>query len=201
MGWVEGVVTVATGWAWPIVVLVAVILLKNEIGRLIARLTRFAGVGVEVDFGDQVEAVSDLADAITAEAPDELPEPIEGPPLTPRPTLTDLVAEAEIHPVGAIVRAWNVVEARIAELAPPDSTIIKAAGMAVSARNARMVLKMLSGMGLISSDLYQLGRRLSDLRNQVVHGDVTPTKNEAADFVTATWRLASELSKLEPIVS
>jgi hypothetical protein len=87
------------------------------------------------------------------------------------------------------VRAWNLVEARTAELVPNSS----------NPTSTRMHLKMLSGLRIISSDLYQLGRQLSDLRNRVVHGDVMPTKDDAKEFVNAAWRLTSELSRADPV--
>jgi hypothetical protein len=90
--------------AWPIVVLIIVLVLKNEIGKLITRLTRFSGAGVEVDFGEKVEAASELAEAIAPDVPPELPatsSESEAAPLRLQPTLKDLLAEAELHPVGA----------------------------------------------------------------------------------------------------
>jgi hypothetical protein len=192
VGWVEGVVTVVTGLAWPVVVLVVVLVLRGEIGKLITRLTRFSGGGVEAEFQQQVEAVSALASAIAPDTPQELPRASqrEASPLQPDPALDDLVREAEAHPVGAMVRAWNMVEART------DMLVASASSRPPSAAFAMKDLRL---AGNISEDLYQLGRRLADLRNRVVHGEATPTRDDAREFVTAAWRLASELSRTDPL--
>lgn len=102
--------------AWPIVLLVYVLVLRKQIGQLIGRLTHVSGAGVKAEFKEQIEAAGDIAQAITRDAPNELP-----PPASPGPTLDGLLIEAELHPVGAMIHAWNIVEAQIRRVSSDDA--------------------------------------------------------------------------------
>lgn len=187
--WIEAVVTVMTAWAWPAVVLVGVVLLRKQLAGLVNRLTRAEGPGgIAFAFKAEVNATSQLAEVAVPNAPTTLPTSGDGryPHLSQQPTLEDLVQEAEQHPVGAVVRAWNVVEA-VAD------RFIHKKGFPVS--------QLVSGMAsydLVADDLASLARRLQGLRNQVVHGKAIPDRASARDFVEAAWRLAAALEKVPP---
>lgn len=169
MGWVEAVVAVLTSWAWPLVVLVAVLILRKELGALLKRMSRLTAPGVEAEFGANVDATAQLAEASLPDPPSELPE---------QPTLAELEAEARRHTVGAIVRAWNMVEGLVSV---PLERLTWG-----DLESARITWETLS--------VYQ---RLRDLRNQVVHGRVIPSVSEAEEFVSAAWRLAASLNEVK----
>ncbi|MFF5181760.1 hypothetical protein ACFY2Q_27340 [Micromonospora sp. NPDC000316] len=180
----------ATALAWPTVVLVAVVLLRREIARTLGRLNRFAGpAGIEAEFSEEVSATSELAEVAAPEKPDELPvaDPQGQTALTPQPSLADLIEEASKHPLGGMIRAWNLVEEILPAFNPPGRR-----------RNPIATLRSLEGSELVSDELYALAHRLWDLRNRVVHGHEVPTANDAYEYVVSAWRLATALSRLVP---
>lgn len=182
MGWLEAVVTILKAWAWPVVVLVAVLMLRRELAALFTRVSRFAAPGLEAEFKHEVAATSELAEAAASEPPDELPTPGEPSDHT-LPTRWELFEEASRgSPIAAIVRAWNLIE----YLLPPDET---------GSRSIPIRLKRLGESGVLSDEMSALGRRLFGLRSQVVHGVVVPDAADADNFVSAAWTLATELSK------
>ncbi|MET8362868.1 hypothetical protein ABZU53_04780 [Micromonospora sp. NPDC005194] len=189
MGWLEASVKIVTALAWPAVAMVAVILLRREIGQVFRRLNRFAGpAGIEAEFREEVAATSELAEVAAPDKPEELslPAPQGGAAhLAPNPTLSDLVEEAERHPVGGVMRAWHLVEDA---LNPPGT------GRRLVSSYQRMT--ELHREGVINDDLFALGRRLQELRNKVAHGRVIPDDHEVREFVISTWRLAAALNKV-----
>ncbi|TDB79621.1 hypothetical protein [Micromonospora sp. KC721] len=189
MGWLEASVKIVTALAWPAVVLVAVILLRREIGQVFRRLNRFAGpAGIEAEFREEVAATSELAEVAAPDKPDELALPSQrdgAARLAPNPTLSDLIEEAERHPVGGVMRAWHLVE---------DALNPRETGRRLVPSYQRLM--ELRREGVISDDLFVLGRRLQELRNKVAHGRVIPDPPEVRDFVTSTWRLAAALNQL-----
>ncbi|MFI5839006.1 DUF4145 domain-containing protein [Catenuloplanes sp. NPDC051500] len=189
MEWFKGIVALVTGLAWPAVVLISVVLLKREIGRAIGRVTRFSGAGVELDFSERMEAVGAIAEAIVPDVPAELPGVVtanERVAVGDGPSLRDLLDETGRKPVNAIMRAWNLVEAGTTRLAGATGRL-----------GTMAELRALTGSGEISMDLYELARQLRDLRNRVAHGQAVPTAAEAREFVGASWRLATELARVE----
>ncbi|MFG3645093.1 hypothetical protein ACGF3C_32945 [Micromonospora sp. NPDC047762] len=188
MGWVEATVKIVTGLAWPTVVGLSVFLLRRELAKLMKRLTRFAGPGgIEAEFKEDLAATSELAEVAAPYKPEELdlqvPRGHTGR-LTSNPTLTDLLDEAEQHPVGGVMRAWHLVEDA---LTPADQT---------RPLPPYLRLRDMHRGGVINDDLLALARRLQDLRNRVVHGRVIPDPPEAREFVTAAWRLAAALNNV-----
>ncbi len=188
VGWVEATAKIVTGIAWPIVVIVAVLVLRKQIGRLIERMTHFKGPGgVEADFPSQAAATNELSEEAIPNAPDEITLPAIDQPgheLAPPESLTlqDLLREADAHPVGAIVRAWNVVEDIVGRgfgYGPgrPKYPVPKTA-------------RSLQKQGHLSDEVVGLAERLSRLRSDVVHGQTVPDTASARDFVQAAWRLA-----------
>lgn len=193
VGWVEATVKIVNGLAWPVVVAVAVFVLRKPIGRLIERMSHFKGPGVEADFPSQAAATNELSEEAVPNVPDEMTLPADStpqqddgqrPPLRESPSLGELLQEAETHPVGGIVRAWNLVE-QVVEHGFP---------FYLRPYNPRPLMQDLRGKGYISDDVVGLYERLSRLRNEVVHGRTVPTPAAARDFVQATWRLTAALA-------
>jgi hypothetical protein len=196
VGLVEATVKIVTGVAWPIVVIVAVLVLRRQIGRLIERMTHFKGPGgVEADFPSQAAATNELSEEAVPNAPTEMTlpasdEPERGLALPENLTLQDLLREADAHPVGAIVRAWNVVEDVVGR------------GFGYGPGRLRYTVpaaaRSLQMQGRLSDEVVGLAERLTRLRSQVVHGQTIPSTDAARDFVEAAWRLAVALKQTLP---
>lgn len=197
MGWLEASVSLATGLAWPSVVVVAVLILRKEIGQLIARMTRFKGPGVEADFPRQAAATNELSEEAVPEASTKMALPAtnastDGLRPTESLTLEDFRQEAEVHPVGAVVRAWQVVENTATQVFRAEGLTLHG-GRHMSVVN---IVRELRAEGLVSDDVVALAGRLTRLRIQVVYLGTIPNAESARDFVEAAWRLAVALNLL-----
>ncbi|MFF4810014.1 hypothetical protein ACFY03_17545 [Micromonospora chersina] len=190
MGWLEATVKIVSALAWPIVVVIAVVLLREQIAQMITRLTRLTGpAGIEAEFSEEVSATSELAEVAAPETPNELPAAVPSgqTTLTPKPSLTDLIEEATKHPLGGMIRAWNLVEEVLPAFIPPGRR-----------RNLYATPRILEGSELVSDELFALASRLFELRNRVVHGTEVPSAKDAHEYVVSAWRLAAALSRLVP---
>ena len=189
VGWIEAVVKIVTGLAWPIVAVVGIVVLRKQLAHLLERMTHFKGpAGLEADFGMQAAATNDLAVEAIPNPPKELTPPAgDGQGLTPSESMSldGLLGEADVHPVGAIVRAWNLVEAVAAKGFPAYNSN--------RVQMPRTLVAQLYRDGLVSDEVYGLTERLNQLRNQVVHGQTVPTVDAAHDFVDSAWRLSAAL--------
>lgn len=168
---------IVTGLAWPAVVLVSVIVMRRQLGRLISRLVHAEVPGGKFDFSAQAAAAHDFAEAVTPQVPIEPPD-IPGEEVV---SLNDMLRAAETHPVGAIVRAWNMVDVVVkGRLSPtPDDKF--------SVIELLTVVKYQGGE--VTDDIIGLAKWLSDLRDHVVHGKIIPTPAAARDYVDAVARL------------
>ena len=190
MGWVENVVTLLTGLAWPAVVLTCVLVLKSEIGRLITRLTRLSGAGVEAEFKAQVETAAELALAISPASDDQSPDPPEHALVGGRRTLIDLRYLANANPALGLTAAWDVVISTIS---------LAAERMEIRPHwPPAKVMADLADRQLISHGAVDLYMRLLKLEAQVKRGEVVPDAAEVDDFIGAAWSLAVEISRAHP---
>ena len=92
----------------------------------------------------------------------------EADQLIAEPTLADLLDEADRHPVGAVVRAWNLVEHVAKPFGNTDADFY-------------LMTRMLGKAGLLPDDLVGVAERLRRMRSQVVHGNGIPTREAARD--------------------
>jgi hypothetical protein len=182
VGAVEATVKIIGELAWPVVVLTSVILLRHQLGRLFIRLTHLEAPGVKADFAEQAAATSELAEAAVPNAPDEVHA--DGQPLAEHPSLADLLTEAGTHPVGAIVRAWNLIDGTARAYVGSELHLQSAGRL-----TAGMLFHVLESAGVISDELSGVAQQLRKLRDKVVHGGSIPTTGAARDFVQAAWRL------------
>lgn len=166
MGWKEFSASVIESIAWPVVVLVIAVLVlvnfRTQIRGLLARIKSVKGAGVEATFGEELNNVRDVAEALV--------EDVQSP------ETTDSLPEED--PLSLIVRAWIELESTIEQLyrgirglddegySPP-----------------RVGMKFLLTAGIIPPAVFHTVSRLSDLRNKVIHGRHVATMEEAQSFV------------------
>ena len=182
MDWVEAVVTVVTALIWPVAVVTIVVLLRRQLTALIGRMSRLNAVGVEAEFSHEAAATAELAEATLPEPPNTVALP-SSMPLTPHPTLDQLLLEAKGHPIGAMVRAWQLLET----LAPFDED-----GRIYLAKLERVL-----GSKSAAEEVLPIYRRLAGLWSREVRGRAIPTVEDAEEFVSTTWRLYAYLLNLK----
>jgi len=176
--WIEALVAIAKALAWPVVVLVVVLLLRRDLGDLVRRLKRVTGpAGLSADFGAQAAATGELAKAVEPNPPNQLPAPQQE-----EPSREHLRAEAQRQPTGAIILAWSMVEAAARQL-----------GYEPTQEPVELFVRRLVARGLVSPLTPSLAHRLQKLYDQAARGEAIPDPVAARDFVDAAWRLAATL--------
>jgi hypothetical protein len=176
-------ITALASMAWPLVALVAVVLLRGEITGLLRGVRKLKAGGTEVEFA------STLDDAMRAAA---------GVESDRASGMQERVGELEAHyararqlarssPRGAVVEAWIPIEGLVSELAARHGNGDHVRNRAQSLRNA------LRDSGPAGESTLALYDELRQLRNEAVHAGVTPDTVQAVRFVDAAMGLALRL--------
>jgi hypothetical protein len=171
MGWLEFISTILGDFAWPIVVVVVVLLFRKQLGQFMKdlRSARLGPDGVELERFDRTleDANRELEEAIKesrADAPGskELTEPPEVPPA--RSFLDEIQEIAKISPEAAIMEAAGRIELVLRRA-------LERQGVQVDPRQGslRMLAKAAVAAGIISSGEGEAIADLAALRNVVAH--------------------------------
>ena len=186
MGWkefwasvVDSVAPVVGAFAWPVavlmIVLVVVQMFRPEIVKLLGRVKSAKGPGYEFDFADLVDRAEETADRVI--------EDEEVPPATdPAPR-----ASAG-EPVAAIITAWEDLVERLMWL--------QESALPPTPHRPVLALSKLLTAGIISDDAASAIQSLRKLRNEVAHGRATPTKLEADRYVDAARDMSRYVDNL-----
>lgn len=167
-GWSDAASSIAGSLAWPITVIVALLIFRAPITRLISRLRTLKGAGMEVSTEEMIQ--------------DELPD--RAPPAD----------AAEIDPWGSpidtIVTSWVKVEkaVRDAVIRANLNSGSTGAPYATVLSNADQLRKA----GLIQPELRPLISDLARIRNQAIHSPEEPVSRAALkQFVAnAEWAIS-----------
>jgi hypothetical protein len=174
-------VTVLDAWAWPVVVLVVVVLLRRPLSGLIPRLLKFRGpAGLEAEFArERLEAASRQAvDTWSTVLPPALPV---------QPTLAYLRSEATKQPSSGIILAWSVVE----------QTAFETFGRVRGSESIGALVRRLATNQKVSALTPSLAHTLETLYHQVQHGVLILDSASALIFVDSAWRLAAAIRRAE----
>lgn len=165
--------------AWPIVVLIVFIFLRDRISKildyvveLIPSTTKFSAGGDGFVWERSIESIK-----VEAEKIDHLNRRHRDPSTEANYSL------AKIYPRGAIIEAWNSVQANMFRFASHNITI-DTEGL------QRRLPEELLKKGSITKEQYSKLRELFVARNQAVHGLITPTTEDAIAYL----KVASEMN-------
>jgi hypothetical protein len=114
MGILEFMSSILSALAWPIAIILIVLILKRPIRHLLLRLETLKGPGVEATFERQVDEAKDEVFSAVAGTP-----PVQGSEESrhERLEVDDLLQLADVSPRAAILEAWQRVETALAEAA------------------------------------------------------------------------------------
>lgn len=165
--------------AWPLVVLVCVVILRKPLAQLIGSTKRikYEDNALEVEFFEELKAIE-------AEYQEVLPSNQD------TQAQIDLAQLAEEAPNAAVLEAWKVVEGAAKELIEsrghtPDYDV---------ATPLKLMEKMLAGTGLLDEKAVQVFSRLRQLRNKVVHAQgYTLSVEQAREYVDLALRLRKQI--------
>jgi hypothetical protein len=192
MDWLQFIAAVIGHIAWPVVILVLLVMVRKHIGALADRISEFSFGGAKAVFDKNLEKGREIIEVAREEKAVELPSvknlkasdfaisriEIDEPVLA-------AIAESMLqkNPSFLIAEAFNQVEKELAEIA----TIIgsKASGLAV--------LHELISRGAIQAQLVLLYRALADARSAAAHSKVSMGRKEAEEFINQASFLSGYL--------
>jgi len=177
------VVEMVKALAWPIMVLVLVLLLRRPIAQLVPLLTRLKYKDLELEFGRRVAEV-------TAEAGEELPPPHKRP--FPEAAADQILGElAGISPRAAVTEAWRQVEVAAVDAAVRNDIHLSPTEATSPAR----VLRALERHRVIDAGKLGLVHDLRGLRNQAVHSpEFAVTRAAALEYTLVARRMVDFLA-------
>jgi hypothetical protein len=147
--------------AWPITIIVIVLVFKGQLGRIILSLSKLRFKDIEVEFGKELKDAESIAKELRLPKPAEVRRVKE--PLTITPVYDRLRQVAEISPRAAVTEAWMIVEAATTEAA-------RAQGIkAIRARTGREAIHDLAEKTRLQEGTIELYDYLRRMRNNAAH--------------------------------
>ena len=164
MDWLTFTSSLVSSLAWPVTVIAAFFLLKNNLGSLFPFIERLKYKDFELEFRKSIEKLVEKSKTA-------IPAPVEVPLPSLASELRDrLFNLAEISSRSAILEAWLQVESAAAD-------IIESKKLTTSFKRANAPLRfaeLLSRNEILDPSQMEIFHQLRDLRNKAVHiGDAT----------------------------
>lgn len=168
MNWMTFVSKLVESLAWPIAAVVLVVLLRDDIRKLVPSIKRFKAGPVEAEFEREVKALREAASEPSKEA-------VSKPAVASRAFLVQL---AELHPRSAILESWVRVEAAarmvLARKGTTTGSYLPAARLA----------EPLAQQDVFTRDQVTMFNELRRLRNEVAHAQgFEPTVESARTYI------------------
>jgi len=176
MSILEFIASVVSATAWPVVILIAILLFRGNIGRRIENIRRLTWGDKSVDFGEKLERIE--KEAVTL-IPDpglakQLPPPNdEGGRPDENPETARFESVLEADPRLAIVHAWAAVEREMQRVAIER-------GYGPQAKSGTFLIRRLAADGVLDRETTTVLDGLRTLRNEVVHGSGRQVSAEEA---------------------
>lgn len=170
--------------AWPATAVVAALLLRHELRRLLGLIKKLKAGPIEAEFEREVIELRESVPLAPA------PDPV-APALTAQKV--SLAQLAEASPRSAILEAWRNVEAvtqRVAAQYQTSSIPVPSLELRKSGGAMRIIIRS----ELLSSDWIARYFELRELRNRAAHDhEFTPTVESAVAYIELASRLQSKL--------
>lgn len=152
--------------AWPIAVIVIVLILREDLRKLLASIRKYTYKDHTVDFGRELEATKEQAEVLTP--PLVLPSTSSS-----SSSITETESEdverlrriAEHSPNAAVLEAWLMVEKALVEAVNRLGVDLQSP----SRRRPQLLLRALSSKEKVDRETIILIDQLQRLRNEAVH--------------------------------
>src|SRR5579859_300435 len=169
--------------AWPLAVIVIVLVLRKPLGSLLPLLQRLKYKDLELDFGKRVEEVSD---EVARELPGETTSPL------PASDSSAIARLAEVSPRSAVLEAWREVEIAAIDAAR------KVGGEAFRTKTLTyQAIRFLEQNESLERNVISLLRDLRGLRNEAAHApDFALSKESAQEYASSAAAVARHLRKV-----
>lgn len=185
MNWLAFFAEIVKALAWPVTVLIGVLLLRKPLADLIPRISEFKYKDFQIDFGKKLNELEKRADL--AKLPDVKSPPEWAFESPDEWLLGDYIERlAPISPRAAISEAWRHVEQALRDSARRSGV--------TEPRSTVNLIRVLAERGTLPRDAVALANDLRGLRNQAVHAsDFALSAAQAAEFGHLAERLIAAL--------
>jgi len=178
--------------AWPLAIVIVVIILRSPLSQVILGLKRLKYQDLELDFGKEIAKLESAAEEVTAplqKDAKQLPSKI------PSEDILKIEEISALSPKSGIILAWNLAEKEV------QSAVIR---LAISAdypphNSAMRNVELLKEQGLITDSVFNLLNGLSRLRNDVIHdnfSELTLSTAHALDYLRIVQKLVLMIREL-----
>ncbi|WP_076416034.1 DUF4145 domain-containing protein [Shewanella sp. UCD-KL12] len=179
MNWMEFVIQLFDKLAWPVALLICVFSLKRPISKLIPLAKKFKFKELEVEFGQELKAISQKAEGAFPELKYD--------------SKSLLIASANNLPNSAVLEAWEAVDTASEALIKAKKINIK---LDLNTRY-KHIESILLRENLINTKQGKLFSELRQLRNRVAHAvGYEIGKVEAVQYIELCFKLVSHLETL-----
>lgn len=186
------VASVVASLAWPVTVLITVVLLREPLSRLLTRTSKVKYKELEVDFEQELQQLEAKAQAIALKPKIEVATPEKAV------TETTLLGQADQLsselPQVSVALAWSAVE---------DSLLRAVMRLGVSPdypphNSAAKNAVLLQDQGLIDAQTVELLKSMRSLRNAAVHsaGTQAISSQQAMEFLGLAGGLVEKIDGL-----
>jgi len=187
MGVLGFIASLIDSLAWPVAIVILVLILQSPLRKLLLELTRFRYGNVEIDFGREVQRLEDRAKTAGLKLP--------GRPGPAMQIIADAARLAPEFPEPAVGLAWTAVEHELLQ------AIIR---LAISADyppyNAPIKnIMLLYEQGYLDGETREVLDRMRNLRNAAVHAGRERTRistDEAFEFIALAEAVSEKLKSL-----
>ena len=177
MNWLQFFASVIESIAWPVSLLVALWLLRNQLLPLIPNIGRLKYKNFEVEFREQIK---ELSSETKPKLTDE-----ETPPSSDLEAANILYSLAEVSPRGAILEAWLRLESHAIMSLLARNKISKDEPPKVS---PLQLAKLISTTNALKKDDLEIFHKLRELRNKAVHlTETSISQDDVAEYID--WML------------
>lgn len=187
MDWLTFISKLIGDIAWPVAAFAVVLLLREQIGAMLAVVSKVKVSSVEFEFDRKLEIAKE--EALAA-----LPQPT-APSADSSLSIIDpqLLKLTEVSPRAAVMEGWRHVEAaslRAARALLPEGTFTN---QTFNFRAIRIIEKS----GALPENVVDLMRRLRSLRNDAAHAaDFALTVSSAIEYLHLAARVVSHLESV-----
>src|ERR1700733_2929102 len=113
MNWLQFTSSLISILAWPLVVIILVVIFRRQLAHLIGRIKSYKGMGQELTFGDRLaDAENSVEEAVSSDTTGKT-DPEQADEIEPNP----LALEAEANPSFVVIRSYEQVVSALSDLA------------------------------------------------------------------------------------
>ena len=187
MDWLTFISNIVASLVWPATVIALVVLLKDQLPRIISSIRKVKYKGVELEFGDAIKAVAnEVANSVPQSQSNVIGERSKDE------INSRLLSIAELAPRAAILEAWIQVEAAAADLISKKNLSSRKGYVGPS-----RLRDDLQKANILNSKQLTIFEQLRHLRNEAVHvHDADFTDDSVKNYIESSVKIATYLEDL-----